>query len=125
IGKKLSAHAQKLAALPPDEFEARAAAAKKEAVASIEMNRADRAREKKERRADNEAELGKRQAALPDKKYGVVYCDPPWRFEVWSRETGLGCTSPDNHYPTLDIDAIKALDVSSIAADDAVLFLWT
>ncbi len=64
--------------------------------------------------------------ALPARRYGVVYADPPWRFEVWSRETGLGNTSPDNHYPTLIVEAIiKAFDVPSVAADDAVLFLWS
>ena len=30
----------------------------------------------------------------------------------------------DNHYPTMTLDEIKALDVPSIAADDCVLFLW-
>ena len=117
---------QKLAGLDDDDFEARTAAAKKEAVASVELPRAARAAEKKERRAQLEAELGRRQAALPTKRYGVLYVDPPWRFEVWSRETGTGtATMPDDHYPTLDVDAIKAIDVPPIAADDAVLFLWT
>jgi N6-adenosine-specific RNA methylase IME4 len=32
--------------------------------------------------------------------------------------------SADNHYPTSSLDAIKARDVPSIAADDSVLFLW-
>jgi N6-adenosine-specific RNA methylase IME4 len=53
----------------------------------------------------------------------VVYADPPWRFVVGS-EKGLTRTSAANHYATNDLDTIKALDVDSIAADDAVLFLW-
>jgi N6-adenosine-specific RNA methylase IME4 len=125
IDKKLSSRAQKLAALPPDDFEARVAAAKLEAVKSVELPRAARAAEKKERRTEREAELGRRQTTLPTKRFGVLYVDPPWRFEVWSRETGLENTSPDNHYPTLNVDAIKAIDVPSIVADDAVMFLWT
>jgi N6-adenosine-specific RNA methylase IME4 len=32
--------------------------------------------------------------------------------------------APDNHYPTQELDEIKALDVPSICADDCVLFLW-
>jgi hypothetical protein len=45
--------------------------------------------EKKARRARLEAELGARQRALPDKRYGVIYADPPWRFEPYSRVTGM------------------------------------
>jgi N6-adenosine-specific RNA methylase IME4 len=56
---------------------------------------------------------------LPAKKYGVIYADPDWRDEVWSRETGLG-RSPDNHYATSEAEAIKARDVVRLAA-----FLWT
>ena len=55
--------------------------------------------------------------------YGVIYADPPWRFEPYSRETGLD-RAADNHYPTMTLDEIRALDVPSIAAGDCVLFLW-
>jgi hypothetical protein len=41
--------------------------------------RARRAAEKKARRAQLEAELGARQRALPEKRYGVILADPPWR----------------------------------------------
>ncbi len=78
---------------------------------------------KKAQRARREAELGARQRALPDRRYGVILADPPWRFEAYSRETGL-YRSADNHYPTSPLAAIKALDVGSIAAPDCVLFLW-
>lgn len=33
----------------------------------------------------------------PDKKYGVILADPEWRFEPWSRETGMDRPA-DNHY---------------------------
>jgi N6-adenosine-specific RNA methylase IME4 len=51
----------------------------------------------------------------------VIYADPPWRFEPYSRENGLD-RSADNHYPTMTVEQIKALPVP--AADDAVLWLW-
>ena len=75
------------------------------------------------RRATCEAELAAKITALPTKKYGVVYADPGWRFEPWSRETGMD-RAAENHYATSPLDVIKALDVASIAADDSVLFLW-
>jgi N6-adenosine-specific RNA methylase IME4 len=86
--------------------------------------RALRINQKKERRAQLEAELGARQRALPDRRYGVIYADPPWRFQPWSRETGMD-RAAENHYPTSLLAEIKALDVESIAAADCVLFLWS
>lgn len=79
--------------------------------------------DKKEMRAKRERELAKRQRALPDRRYGVIVADPEWRFEPYSRETGMD-RAADNHYPTSTLDVIKARDVASIAADDCVLFLW-
>ncbi len=92
-------------------------------MTSDRVRRALRAIEKRTRRARLEAELGARQRALPQKRYGVVYADPPWRFEPYSRITGMD-RAAENHYPTSSLAEIKALDVKSIAAADCVLFLW-
>lgn len=78
---------------------------------------------KAERRAARERELADKICALPQKKYGVIVADPEWRFEPWSRETGMD-RAADNHYPTSCLDVIMSRDVASIAADDCVLFLW-
>jgi hypothetical protein len=51
---------------------------------SLDITSAD----KKERRAERERELATKQEARPNKRYGVIYADPEWRFEVFSRETG-------------------------------------
>jgi N6-adenosine-specific RNA methylase IME4 len=75
------------------------------------------------RREDREAELGAKIKALPDRRFGVIYADPAWRFEVWSEESGSG-RSASAHYGTTGIEAIKALDVASIAAPDSILFMW-
>lgn len=83
----------------------------------------ERTTTKAERRAQREAELAAKQQALPAKKYGVILADPEWRFEPYSRETGMD-RAADNHYPTSVTDMIAAREVSSIAADDCVLFLW-
>lgn len=78
---------------------------------------------KKTKRIDREADLSKKIIALPDKKYGVILADPEWRFEPYSRETGMD-RAPENHYPTSETSDIQSRDVASIAADDCVLFLW-
>lgn len=85
--------------------------------------RDERQGDKKERRAERERELGSKQTALPNKRYGVIYADPEWRFEVYSRETGMD-RAADNHYPTSSIQEICERPIADIVADDCVLFLW-
>jgi hypothetical protein len=51
----------------------------------------------------------------------VIYADPPWRFEPYSRDTGMD-RAADNHYPTMTIDRLK--DIVVPAADDCVLCRW-
>jgi len=50
---------------------------------------AEKTAAKAERREQWEAELGSRQRAMPTRAYGVIYADPPWRLEPYSRETGM------------------------------------
>ena len=57
-----------------------------------------------------------------DKKYKVIYADPPWTFTVWS-EKGGG-RGAERHYQTMSKEDIQRLPVERIAADNSVLFLW-
>ena len=57
------------------------------------------------------------------KKYSIIYADPPWRYKVYSKK-GLG-RSAESHYPTMELEDIRALPVGTLAADDCVLFMWT
>jgi N6-adenosine-specific RNA methylase IME4/ParB-like chromosome segregation protein Spo0J len=54
---------------------------------------------------------------LPEGPFELVYADPPWPLGHPDSPH-----APENHYPTMDLDSIKAIEVP--AADDAVLFLW-
>lgn len=94
-------------------------------AAEAEAGRANVVRNviKQETRSDREADLGRKITALPQKKYGVILADPEWRFEPWSRDTGMD-RAADNHYPTSCTEVIAARDVASIAADDSTLWLW-
>ena len=53
-------------------------------------------------------------------RFSVILCDPCWRYE----QKGLRGAA-EKHYPTLSIEDICALPVAGLAADDAVLFLWS
>jgi N6-adenosine-specific RNA methylase IME4 len=120
-------HHAEIAALPPavadrilDEAERQI-----EETGEPPPSRVLRAAAKKMRRAEREQELAETTAAaavsLGRKLYGVIYADPPWSFAPYSRETGMD-RAADNHYPTMTLDAIKAIEVP--AAADCVLFLW-
>lgn len=60
-----------------------------------------------------------------NKKYNIIYADPPWQFQVWSRDTGLK-RSADKHYKTMKKNDIQNMRnvIDRIAAKDCVLFLW-
>ena len=57
-----------------------------------------------------------------NKRYDVIYADPPWRFLTYS-EKGKG-RSAERHYPTMAKEEIQSLPVKRISAKDSVLFLW-
>jgi len=60
---------------------------------------------------------------IGDKRYPVIYADPPWRFVAYS-EKGEG-RSAVAHYNCMNMKELCALPVSEIAEKDCVLFLWT
>lgn len=57
---------------------------------------------------------------FPDKKYSVIYADPPWSY----RQCGTGPKSRGNaaqHYHTMTTDDICALPVNDLAGGDGLL----
>ena len=57
-----------------------------------------------------------------DKKYNIIYADPPWAFKAWG-ENGNG-RSAERHYPTMNKEDIQNLPIPKICEKDCVLFLW-
>ena len=56
------------------------------------------------------------------KKYKIIYADPPWNSNSqFGRDKKRG---NEQHYPLMDLEAIKNLPIKEIADDDCVLFLW-
>lgn len=79
---------------------------------------------KREEAAKTGAHISAKNKELPagERKYGVIYADPPWSFDTWSGE-GKD-RAAENHYPTMKQADIEALPVANLAADDCVLFMW-
>ena len=63
---------------------------------------------------------------LPDKKYATVVVDPPWPLNTNHsfNNGGFNARNPLD-YPTMPLDAIQALPLTNVLADDALLFCWT
>lgn len=54
------------------------------------------------------------------KKYKIIYADPPWSYNDKSLNRG----GAERYYKTSGNDVIGKIDVSSVCADDCVLFMW-
>ncbi|MDY4674479.1 MAG: MT-A70 family methyltransferase [Treponema sp.] len=76
--------------------------------------------------------------ALPNKKYSVIYADPPWDYggkmqydksSIKTINTGFEknvfISAANFKYPTVKLNDLKMLDVQSITEDDCILFMWT
>jgi len=59
-----------------------------------------------------------------DKKYNIIYADPPWHYKVWSKK-GEG-RNAESHYKTMSQQSIENLGgvVQDISAENCILFMW-
>jgi N6-adenosine-specific RNA methylase IME4/ParB-like chromosome segregation protein Spo0J len=114
-----------LATLPVQEQQEIVARGEREILA---VAKAIRAKQYAKRRAEWDARtirLSNQSAPLPcDRRYPVIYADPPWAFDVYDVDSGLARAAAA-HYPTMPLEAIRALPVADLSTPDAVLFLWT
>ena len=53
---------------------------------------------------------------LPNKKYNIIYADPPWTYKVWSGK-GKEKKSAENHYDCMDIEDIYNLGEGTETVD--------
>lgn len=59
---------------------------------------------------------------FPDKKYKIIYADPPWEYndKALAGNRGAGCK-----YDVMSIDDICNLPVKEISDKDSILMMWT
>lgn len=55
-----------------------------------------------------------------DKKYNIIYADPPWQYK--DKKCNGNCS---DHYDTMSVDDICRLPINRISEKNCVLFLWT
>ena len=134
VDRRLSSKAQAAASLELDAFEAAIADMREKMAArkSILVDPVDAARKGADvaaRRADHAAramtggcidDLGA--LALSGQRFGSIGADPPWHF--LTRSAAGDGRSANQHYRTDRVEAIKALPVHELLADDGALYMW-
>ena len=58
---------------------------------------------------------------LPNKKYDIIYCDPPWSYDdkALAGKRGAECK-----YKVMTLEELKNLPVKDIAKEDSIMFMW-
>ena len=126
IDKSLTKQARVLGAMDEAAFERKVADAR--GSVSRVFPRAVREAEIAQERAERRAQTGQG-GSVADLhtliasgfRAGVIAADPPWSFNYYSERADRAVF---NHYEMMSFDAIKALAVAKLAADDCALFLW-
>jgi N6-adenosine-specific RNA methylase IME4 len=126
IERHQSSRYQQIALIPEEEFKEEVHKIKEsgEQITSNHFLNIVKKREKEKKRkkkAEKINETIKNNKELnQDKKYAVIYADPPWEYEHCKTDN----RKIENHYPTMSLDKIKELPVNNIVFDDSILFLW-
>jgi N6-adenosine-specific RNA methylase IME4 len=63
---------------------------------------------------------------LPDKKYNIIYADPPWQYNDKMTMQGVHglIRGAESFYKTMNLTDIKNMPIQNIADDNCYLFLW-
>ncbi|MYE38534.1 MAG: transcriptional regulator [Candidatus Spechtbacteria bacterium SB0662_bin_43] len=67
---------------------------------------------------------------LPNKKYSIIYADPPWHYKMQEfkfpkkNKKGKSLYTIKGQYDTVTDEDLKKLDIESISEDDSLLFMW-
>ena len=60
---------------------------------------------------------------FPNKKYQIIYADPPWKYGCWYKSEDVKRNAAD-HYAVMPSMELKTLPVKTISAKDAILIMW-
>lgn len=61
---------------------------------------------------------------FPDKKYQIIYADPPWEYSSDPKSKRGIWGMANQQYNTMTMDDLKQLPVSTIADENCILFMW-
>jgi len=107
-------HHEEVASLEPEQQEIMLDKAEQENLSVREI----REEVKKIKRGDE----NRTQQELPNKKYQIIYADPPWKYYKDQEYFGQDA---ERHYPTMTEEELADLPIKGLADDNCVLYLWT
>jgi site-specific DNA-methyltransferase (adenine-specific) len=61
---------------------------------------------------------------LPNKKYSIIYADPPWMYRDKRNKNPRLCGGAEVHYRTMSLPVLKTLQIQSISENNCMLFMW-
>ena len=116
------AAAADVATLPKEEQAELVARGTKEILQAAKEIRAARTEERRNERLEKIVAIstGNAPVGAIAERYPVIYLDPPWRYEHAESES----RAIENQYPTMSLEEIKAMDMTKVAFDDCVMFMW-
>lgn len=64
---------------------------------------------------------------LPEKRYHILYADPPWFYQSaqFDANRGILTSAAHFHYPTVKTDVMCEWPIQDICEDDCLMFMWT
>jgi N6-adenosine-specific RNA methylase IME4 len=111
-----------VATLPAQNQREIVARGEREILQAAMQIRARKAEVRRAERIKKIAAISNASSPLPqDRKYPIIYADPPWKFLLWNPDTED--RGAEYHYPCMETPEICKTPVP--ATDDAALFLWT
>ena|SRR5437899_1200323 len=61
---------------------------------------------------------------LPNKRYKVIYADPPWEYK--NKKTGGTLSSGSaSKYSTMSMTELKSLPIADISEKNCIIFMWS
>ena len=75
-----------------------------------------------QRRQDIRETLKEHEIKTGEKKYRIIYADPPWKYGNAMPEY---VTEPQDYYLLMDTEDICNMPIKDIAEENSVLFLWS
>jgi len=74
------------------------------------------------------SEVLKNMIPFPNKKYNVIYADPPWQYNNYNyartKDGRRAKRGVAKEYDVMNIEDIKQLPIQDISDDNCILFLW-
>jgi N6-adenosine-specific RNA methylase IME4 len=64
---------------------------------------------------------------LPNKKYNIIYADPPWHYgskSAINNSSGKTIKPLNAHYNTMTLNQLKELPIKKITKEDTACFMW-